>query len=93
MTATTTLAAPLAIIVRIGKAKGVQVGSWSEASRVFNAANLSGRGSAFYARNRWAGEVLDARTGEQVARISPNGRVWAGKGYDGREMLSEAVWA
>jgi len=77
-------------ILRLTGTKGVGVETLEEAARAF--APFTGRGSAFYGRWKSLGAILDGTTGEQVARCSPNGRVWpVEKWTPNQKPLAEAA--
>ena len=69
----------LPYILRVTATRGVALPDLPSAARAFAEAGMVGRGSRFYVGGK--GDILDARTGEVVARVSPNGRVWAGAKY------------
>ena len=69
----------LPYILRVTATRGIALPDLASAARAFVEADMVGRGSSFYTRGK--GDILDAKTGEVVARVSPNGRVWAGAKY------------
>jgi len=76
-------------ILRTSRKGGIGVNDFREAGRVFIERRMDGRGSAYYRGGK--GDILDARTGEVVARVSPNGRVWLGaKWVSGSQPIHEA---
>ena len=66
----------LPYILRVTRTRGVGLPDLPSAARAFAEAEMTARGSAFYCGGK--GDILDARTGEIVAHVSANGRVWAG---------------
>lgn len=70
--------------------KTITVDSFRAAAVAWSQANYIGRGSAFYTREM--GLIRD-ESGVAIARISPNGRVWAGATWAAdAALLCEAVY-
>lgn len=77
MSAPTEIATPTRLALRLGRSRTlVEVASYAEASRIYS--ELRDR-AGHDVNTMPEGRVYDADTNQLVARLSYNGRVWAGE--------------